>query len=203
MTGQAAEYWMVHRMERGNTFTCMKYTLIIVNVFGFILAIFNALFGIGYPHERWPGGYTGGQMAIFSLFVMAFTTVGYCGAHHHKGYLLIVYGFIIFLITIGNVVLWVIYNDKSILGSMNHVYIIFCAVVVLLLLLFTFFLAFKLRQTDPGAHRSSTPTSMIQRTDSANPQSTPQQNNRSNNFSNIQTHPCPVPGCNYGKVITS
>src|SRR5699024_556096 len=79
-------------MDRGNAFTCMKYTLILCNVFGFILAIFNALFGIGYPTEKWPGGYTGGQMAIFSLFVMAFTTIGYCGAQHHKGYLLIVYG---------------------------------------------------------------------------------------------------------------
>lgn len=79
-------------MDRGNAFSCMKYTLILCNVFGFILAIFNALFGIGYPQEKWPGGYTGGQMAIFSLFVMAFTTIGYCGAQHHKGYLLIVYG---------------------------------------------------------------------------------------------------------------
>ena len=79
-------------MDRGNAFTCMKYTLILCNVFGFILAIFNALFGIGYPTEKWPGGYSGGQMAIFSLFVMAFTTIGYCGAQHHKGYLLIVYG---------------------------------------------------------------------------------------------------------------
>lgn len=79
-------------MDRGNAFTCMKYTLILCNVFGFILAIFNALFGIGYPTEKWPGGYTGGQMAIVSIFVMAVATIGYCGAQHHKGYLLIVYG---------------------------------------------------------------------------------------------------------------
>ncbi len=181
-------------MDRGNTFSCMKYTLIICNVFGFILAIFNALFGIGYPQERWPGGYTGGQMAIFSLFVMAFTTIGYCGAHHHKGYLLIIYGFIIFLFSIGNVVVWVIYNDKSVLGSMNHVYIIFFAAIVFFLMLFAFFLAYKLRQTE--TNRSSTPTSILQRGDSGNQQ-------RGNNFSNIQTHPCPVPGCNYGKVIAS
>lgn len=194
-------------MDRGNAFSCMKYTLIVFNLFGFILAIFNALFGIGYPTASWPGGYTGGQMALFSLVVMGFTTVGYCGAHHHKSYLLMIYGFTIFLISIGSIALWVVYEDKSTLGAMSHVYKIFCGLVAFFLFLFTIILIYKLRQTDPSVHyRSSTPTSILQRAaaeSGQNPQSTPQQNNRSNNYSNIQTHPCPVPGCNYGKVVTS
>src|SRR5258708_3025607 len=116
-------------MDRGNAFSCMKYSLIICNVFGFILAIFYSLFCIGYPQEKWRGGYTGGQMAIFTLFVMAFTTIGYCGAHHHKGYLLIIYGVIIFIFSIGNVVVWVIYNDKSVLGSINQYWVIIFATI--------------------------------------------------------------------------
>ena len=62
---------------------------------------------------------TGAQMAIFSGVFMVFTTIGYCGAHHHKSYLLIVYGSIMFIFTAGNIVVWVIYNDTSFLGSMG------------------------------------------------------------------------------------
>ena len=186
----------------------MKYTLIVFNLFGFILAIFNALFGIGYPTASWPGGYTGGQMAIFSLVVMAFTTVGYCGAHHHKSILLIPYGIAIFLIIVGNIALFIVYNEKSIVGQMSTAYMIFCGIVALVLLIFTLVIVYKLRQTDPTVHyRASTPTSVLQRAAESgqnNPQSTPTQNNRSNNYSNVQTtHPCPVPGCNYGKVVAS
>ncbi|XP_054154325.1 uncharacterized protein LOC128952888 [Oppia nitens] len=242
-TGSAAAggYPNYNKMDRGNAFSCMKYTLIFINVFGFILSIFNALFGIGYPHNYWPGGYTGGQMAICSLFVMAFTTVGYCGAHHHKSYLLIVYGFIILLLCGGNGVVYFIYNDKSIIGSISNVNLAILALFTLFVLFLTFTLTFKLRTTrsnipvlgmgvgvgggGPHVVRCSTPTALLQRADSAQQQQQQlllhqqqqhhqqqqqqQQQNSATNYTTTTTttssatHPCPVPGCNYGKVITS
>lgn len=199
-------------MDRGSWFSFMKYSLIIINVFGFILAIFNALFGIGYKEKIWPGGYTGGQMAIFSLFVMVFTTVGYCGAHHHKAYLLVIYGFILFIFTVGNVVIWVVYNDKSMLGSMQHGYIVFFSTIDFFLMLFAFFMAFKMRQNQPQQSLSSQQQTfsqgnsiLIRGSSDSDHHQTREHHNRSPHYqtTNIQTaHPCPVPGCTYGKVIS-
>ncbi|KPM04578.1 hypothetical protein QR98_0030280 [Sarcoptes scabiei] len=252
-------------MDRGNAFTCMKYTLILCNVFGFILAIFNALFGIGYPQEKWPGGYTGGQMAIFSLFVMAFTTIGYCGAQHHKGYLLIVYGIIIFFLLIGLVAICFIYND-SLAELMYNGYMITFAVVIFFLMLFAFFISYKIsehgsnkylstiiptttQQSQSHHQQQSSQRSTVRRnpssTTSATPPTTTAINNcvdnrrhhphhtvgygsgtagntttttggdgssgsggggegsaGSTNVNNPSANPCPVPGCNYGKIIS-
>lgn len=258
-------------MDRGNAFTCMKYTLILCNVFGFILAIFNALFGIGYPQEKWPGGYTGGQMAIFSLFVMAFTTIGYCGAQHHKGYLLIVYGIIIFFLLIGLVAICFIYND-SLAELMYNGYMISFAVVIFFLMLFAFFISYKIsehgsskylstiiptsaslqqqhqqqqqqqhqqhQQQQQQNRRTNQPSTTVTSgncmattaaVDAANrrqhqpfttstsntgsgggsssatagnpTQQNTQQQNTTNQIQN--TNPCPVPGCNYGKIISN
>ncbi|KAI2801021.1 hypothetical protein RDWZM_003928 [Blomia tropicalis] len=202
-------------MDRGNAFTCMKYTLILFNVFGFILAIFNALFGIGYPQEKWPGGYTGGQMAIFSLFVMAFTTIGYCGAQHHKGYLLIVYGIIIFLLLIGIVAICFIYND-SLSDLMYNGYVISFAVVIFFLMLFAFFISYKISEHGSNKYMSTIIPTAQQRRDT-NLSGNCIDNRRHHMFNTTtagagtglqggggaNANPCPVPGCNYGKIISN
>lgn len=196
-------------MDRGNAFTCMKYTLILCNVFGFILAIFNALFGIGYPTEKWPGGYTGGQMAIVSIFVMAVATIGYCGAQHHKGYLLIVYGILIFLTLIGIVAICFIYNDSMDQLSKRPLYngfTVSICVVVFFLMLFAFFISYKISEHGSGKYLSTIiPTTQQRRETNAGSCTDNRRHNMFNSgtLQGANANPCPVPGCNYGKIISN
>lgn len=58
---------------------CMKYLLMVINSFGFLLGFFIVLFGLAYPDILFPGGYTGKETAMFALVFIFFSLVGYCG----------------------------------------------------------------------------------------------------------------------------
>lgn len=103
------------------------------NAFGIMLGIFVVLFGLAYPEENFPGGYRGKETAGISGFFIVFTLIGYYGAHRQKVYFLVPYSIIIFLFLGGNVTMWAIKPDESVLDpDSNAVYILGGVFVVLM-----------------------------------------------------------------------
>lgn len=191
-------------MDRNEkTFACMKYTLILANLFCFILSIFNALFGIGYPDEKFPGGYSGSQMAMFSLVVMAFTIVGCFGAFYRNTYLLITYGCIILALSLGNLVLWFINNDIADMNLNGRVILV--ATVAFAFMFISFFLALHNKTVALGG--ATNPSRLLRL-----PSFLQEVNQRSQKCVTVAVpYPCPVPGCiapcpvpdcTYGRVVT-
>lgn len=148
---------------------------------------------------------------MVSLVVMAFTTIGYCGAHHHKSFLLIIYGFIILVFTVANIIVVAIYSENSIIGAMSHGYIILLAIIDLVLLLITFILAYKVsRHIEPTLpakilHQLDQPMRASPLVNSVNVNCL-NSNNRASNGKGQQRSimvavpRCPVPGCKYGST---
>lgn len=94
---------------------CVKYSLMACNAFGLMLAFMAVLFGLAYPEENFPGGYTGKETAGMSGFFIIFTLIGYYGAHRQKIYFLVPYSIIILLFVGGNVFMWAIKPEESVL----------------------------------------------------------------------------------------
>ncbi|KAI1280637.1 hypothetical protein HDE_13582 [Halotydeus destructor] len=112
------------------------------NAFGIMLGIFVVLFGLAYPEENFPGGYKGKETAGISGFFIIFTLIGYYGAHRQKVYFLVPYSVIIFLFLGGNLVMWTIKSDNSVLDpDSNTVYIL--GGVFLVLMVFALMLAWQ------------------------------------------------------------
>ena len=75
----------------------------------------SVLFGTAYPEENFPGGYKGKETAGISAFFIVFTLIGYYGAHRQRIYFLIPYSIIIFLFLGGNLMMWSIKPEESVL----------------------------------------------------------------------------------------
>lgn len=75
----------------------------------------TVLFGMAYPEESFPGGYKGKETAGISAFFIVFTLIGYYGAHRQRIYFLIPYSIIIFLFLGGNLMMWSIKPEDSVL----------------------------------------------------------------------------------------
>lgn len=138
-------------------------------------------------------------MAIFSVFVMAFTTVGYCGASHRKSFLLIIYGCSMLAITIGGIIFWIVSSEASELTVNGRV--VFCIIVMLLFMSASFYLAVantatgsiinweRLWQKLPKP-KTKSPSNATKVLAIANPCPVPG-----------CTAACPVPECTYGKIL--
>lgn len=128
--------------ELTGKFCCVKYSLMACNAFGIMLGIFVVMFGLAYPEENFPGGYRGKESAGISGFFIIFTIIGYYGAHRQKVYFLVPYSIIIFLFLGGNLVMWAIRPEDSVLDpDSNTVYILGGVFVVVMV--FALFLAYQ------------------------------------------------------------
>lgn len=81
-----------------------------------VTGIMAVLFGTAYPEENFPGGYKGKETAGISAFFIVFTLIGYYGAHRQRIYFLIPYSIIIFLFLGGNLMMWSIKPEDSVLN---------------------------------------------------------------------------------------
>ena len=124
---------------------CVKYSLMACNAFGIMLGIFVVLFGISYPEEDFPGGYKGKETAGISGFFIIFTLIGYYGAHRQKIYFLVPYSIIIFLFLGGNLVMWGVKPEESVLDPDSKAVLILGG-VYLVLMAFALWLAFQERK---------------------------------------------------------
>lgn len=124
---------------------CVKYSLMACNAFGIMLGIFVVLFGISYPEVGFPGGYKGKETAGISGFFIIFTLIGYYGAHRQKIYFLVPYSVIIFAFLGGNLVMWGVKPEKSVLKPDSKAVLILGG-VYLVLMAFALWLAFQERK---------------------------------------------------------
>ncbi|RWS28119.1 hypothetical protein B4U80_02610 [Leptotrombidium deliense] len=130
--------------ERTRRFSCMKYFLMASNAFGVMIGVFVVLFGIAYPKERFPGGYTGKQCAIFSCVFIFFTLFGYCSAHHQKVLFLLIYSVVIFFFVIGNAFFWLISPETSIVDFESNS-ILFLGILFIVIMIFALILSWQIR----------------------------------------------------------
>lgn len=130
--------------EKNKVFWCTKYALMACNAFGIMLGIFVVLFGISYPEEVFPGGYKGKTTALISSVVMLFTLIGYCGAHHHKAYFLVIYSIIIILFILSNAVTYYVLPNYSVF-TIEGKTIIIVTVILVLVLVFACLFAYQVR----------------------------------------------------------
>lgn len=121
---------------------CIKYSLMACNAFGIMLGIFVVLFGISYPAENFPGGYKGKETAGISGFFIIFTLIGYYGAHRQKVYFLVPYSVIIFLFLGGNLLMWGIKPEDSVLDPTSNAVLVLTGVFVILMV-FALWLAWQ------------------------------------------------------------
>ena len=140
---------------------CVKYSLMACNAFGIMLGIFVVLFGISYPEEGFPGGYKGKETAGISGFFIIFTLIGYYGAHRQKVYFLVPYSIIIFLFLGGNLVMWGVKPEQSVLDPDSNAVLILAGVYVVLMA-FALWLAFQERKklTQGNVHVTSRSAAM-------------------------------------------
>lgn len=124
---------------------CVKYSLMACNAFGIMLGIFVVLFGISYPDVGFPGGYKGKETAGISGFFIMFTLIGYYGAHRQKIYFLVPYSVIIFAFLGGNLVMWGIKPEKSVLQPDSKAVLILGG-MYLVLMAFALWLAYQERK---------------------------------------------------------
>ena len=127
----------------------IKFSLMACNAFGIMLGIFVVLFGISYPDVGFPGGYTGRETAAISGFFIAFTLIGYYGAHRQKVYFLVPYSAIIFLFLAGNLMMWGIKPEDSVLDPDSNAVLILAG-VYLVLMVFALWLALQERKKSQG-----------------------------------------------------
>jgi hypothetical protein len=128
---------------------CIKYSLMACNAFGIMLGIFVVLFGISYPEENFPGGYKGKETAGISGFFIIFTLIGYYGAHRQKIYFLIPYSVIIFFFLGGNLLMWGISKEDSVLDPDSNAVLVLTGVFVILMV-FALWLAWQERKKAVG-----------------------------------------------------
>lgn len=124
---------------------CVKFSLMACNAFGIMLGIFVVLFGLAYPDVGFPGGYKGKETAGISGFFIVFTLIGYYGAHRQKIYFLVPYSVIIFLFLGGNLVMWGIKPEESVLDPDSNAVLILGG-VYFILMAFALWLAFQERK---------------------------------------------------------
>lgn len=124
---------------------CIKYSLMACNAFGIMLGIFVVLFGISYPEENFPGGYKGKETAGISGFFIIFTLIGYYGAHRQKVYFLVPYSIIIFLFLGGNLIMWGVKPEDSVLDPDSNAVLILGGVFIILMI-FALWLAWQERK---------------------------------------------------------
>lgn len=134
---------------------CIKYSLMACNAFGIMLGIFVVLFGISYPEENFPGGYKGKETAGISGFFIIFTLIGYYGAHRQKIYFLVPYSVIIFLFLGGNLMMWGIKPEESVLKADTNAFLIVTGVFGSLMV-FALWLAWQERKKKGMANVSVT-----------------------------------------------
>lgn len=136
---------------------CVKYSLMACNAFGIMMGIFVVLFGLSYPEEKFPGGYRGKETAGISGFFIIFTLIGYYGAHRQKVYFLVPYSIIIFLFLGGNLVMWGVKPEESVLDPDSNAVLILTG-VFLVLMVFALWLAWQeKKKTEMGnVHVTST-----------------------------------------------
>ena len=136
---------------------CIKYSLMACNAFGIMLGIFVVLFGISYPEENFPGGYKGKETAGISGFFIIFTLIGYYGAHRQKVYFLVPYSIIIFMFLGGNLIMWGVKPEDSVLDPDSNAVLILGGVFIVLMI-FALWLAWQERKKNLSGNVQVTST---------------------------------------------
>ncbi|RWS14842.1 hypothetical protein B4U79_02265 [Dinothrombium tinctorium] len=111
-----------------------------------MIGIFVVLFGIAYPKEVFPGGYTGKQCAIFSGVFIFFTLFGYCSAHHQKFLFLLIYSAGILVFVIGNALYWLIAPESSLVDLESNS-ILFLGILFTIIMIFALILSWQIKST--------------------------------------------------------
>ena len=79
-------------MDRTNSFGCLKYTLISVNLLGMGVGIAGFITGLARPDILMANEVSGAQLTLFSVFLLFTALVGFVGALREHFYLLLIYG---------------------------------------------------------------------------------------------------------------
>ena len=134
-----------------NRYTFMTSTLVVCNVISLVAMFIAAFWGFTYPSIVLDG-YESGKSAIVATFMCVLSIVCLCGLNYQNYYLLIAYGCIHLLIMLNQMFSilpfsWTRIPNYPVVGDVStQIYILLVPKIILVV--FSFLLAYKLRADD-------------------------------------------------------
>ena len=136
-------------MDRSNSFGCLKYTLISVNLMGMVVGFGGFVTGLAKPDLLVSSEVSGAQLTLCSLFLLFISLIGFVGALREHLYLLLIYGVFILLSFLLRI-LWLVtsywHRGETFILDANIASSIMSAIIKLMIMLFAFLEAHAIRR---------------------------------------------------------